>query len=50
MFIDIKVLVVLENGNDFVVLLVCNLLNVFVVIFDNVSVLDVVLVNKVLVI
>ena len=47
MSIDTKVLVVLENGNDFAALSARNL-NVSVVTTDNVSVLDVVSANKVL--
>ena len=46
--IDTKVLVVLENGNDFAALSARNLPNVSVVTSDNVSVLDVVSANKVL--
>ncbi|MFD2729299.1 50S ribosomal protein L4 [Enterococcus camelliae] len=46
--IDSKVLVVLEDGNDFVALSARNLPNVSVVSADNVSVLDVVSNNKVL--
>lgn len=46
--IDAKVLVVLEEGNDFVALSARNLPNVSVVSADNVSVLDVVSNNKVL--
>ena len=46
--IDSKVLVVLENGNDFAALSARNLPNVTVVTSDNVSVLDVVSNTKVL--
>ena len=44
-----KVLVVLENGNDFAALSARNLPNVSVVSSDNVSVLDVVANNKMLI-
>ena len=47
--IDTKVLVVLEPGNDFAALLARNLPNVSVVASDNVSVLDVVSNDKLLV-
>ena len=47
--IDTKVLVVLEPGNDFAALSARNLPNVSVVASDNVSVLDVVSNDKLLV-
>ncbi|WP_071130212.1 50S ribosomal protein L4 [Enterococcus timonensis] len=47
--VDSKVLVVLEGGNDFAALSARNLPNVSVVEFDNVSVLDVVSADKLLI-
>jgi len=46
--VDTKVLVVLEEGNDFAALSARNLANVTVVAANNVSVLDIVSNNKVL--
>jgi len=47
--VDTKVLVVLENDNDFAALSARNIPNVTVVMSDNVSVLDVVSNNKLLI-